>query len=123
MQVIGLTEAEQTSIFRVLATVLWLGNVTFKEKDDGNADIADTDVTDFVAYLMETKPEHVTKVLRSRVMETQRGGRRGTGVFSLSTASSFPYITLRTLQDQYTTSRSTHLKHPRLVMLLPRLCE
>jgi myosin-1 len=77
MQIIGLSEAEQTSIFRVIATILWLGNVTFKEKDDGNSDVADTDVTDFVAYLMETKPEQVVKVLTTRVMETQRGGRRG----------------------------------------------
>ncbi len=77
MNVIGLSEAEQTSIFRVLATILWLGNVTFKEQEDGNAAIADTDVTDFVAYLMETQPDQVVKVLTSRIMETQRGGRRG----------------------------------------------
>lgn len=77
MGVVGLTEAEQTSIFRVLATILWLGNVTFREQDDGNAGVADTGVTDFVAYLMEVKPDQVVKVLSTRVMETQRGGRRG----------------------------------------------
>lgn len=77
MSVVGLTEAEQTSILRVLATILWLGNVTFREADDGNAQIADTDVTDFVAYLMETRPDQVVKVLTTRIMETTRGGRRG----------------------------------------------
>jgi len=77
MKVIGLSEAEQTSIFRVIATILWLGNVTFAEGDDGNAKVADTDVTDFVAYLMESRPEQVVKVLTTRVMETTRGGRRG----------------------------------------------
>ncbi len=88
MQVIGLTDGEQTSIFRVLSTILWLGNVTFKEKDDGNADIADTDVTDFVAYLMETNPDQVVKVLTTRVVETQRGGRRGKIVVSAAAGSS-----------------------------------
>jgi myosin-1 len=77
MNVIGLTEAEQTSIWRVIATILWLGNVTFVEGDDGNAKVADTDVTDFVAYLMESRSEQVVKVLTTRVMETTRGGRRG----------------------------------------------
>lgn len=77
MNVIGLSEAEQTSIFRVIATILWLGNVTFVEGDDGNSKVADTDVTDFVAYLMESRPEQVVKVLTTRVMETTRGGRRG----------------------------------------------
>ena len=28
MNIIGLSEAEQTSIFRMLASILWLGNVT-----------------------------------------------------------------------------------------------
>lgn len=77
MGIIGLSSAEQTSIFRVLATILWLGNVTFVEGDDGNAKVADTDVTEFVAFLMEAKSEQVVKVLTTRVMETQRGGRRG----------------------------------------------
>lgn len=77
MNVIGLSEAEQTSIFRVIATILWLGNVSFVEGDDGNAKVGDTDVTDFVAYLMESRPEQVVKVLTTRVMETTRGGRRG----------------------------------------------
>lgn len=68
---------EQNEIFKMLATILWLGNVQFAEKDDGNSEIADTGVTDFVAYLMEVESEAVVKVLTSKVVETQRGGRRG----------------------------------------------
>lgn len=82
MNVIGLTQDEQTSIFRTIATILWLGNVEFREGDDGNAVIADTGVTDFVAYLMNVDPASVQKVLLSRIMETQRGGRRGELVLS-----------------------------------------
>ncbi|KAH8102399.1 P-loop containing nucleoside triphosphate hydrolase protein [Cristinia sonorae] len=77
MQVIGLSDYEQAEIFRNLATILWLGNVQFQEKDDGNSDIADTSVTDFVGYLMEVDTTAVQKSLTTRVMETQRGGRRG----------------------------------------------
>lgn len=77
MRVIGLSEQEQTEIFRMLAIVLWLGNVQFQEMDDGNSCITDEGVTDFIAYLMEVDPATVQKVLTTKVVETQRGGRRG----------------------------------------------
>ncbi|KAG8886928.1 class II myosin [Tulasnella sp. 332] len=77
MQVIGLTADEQNNIFRMLAVILWLGNVQFTELDDGNSKVDDTSVTEFVAYLMETDAALVEKVMTSRVVETQRGGRRG----------------------------------------------
>jgi myosin I len=77
MQVIGLSAEEQHEIFKMLAIILWLGNVQFQENDDGNSDIADTSVTDFVAYLMEVDPSLVQKALTSRTMETTKGGRRG----------------------------------------------
>lgn len=77
MQIIGLSAEEQSEIFRMLAIILWLGNVQFQEKDDGNSEIADSGVTDFVGYLMEVDTALVQKVLTSKVMETQLGGRRG----------------------------------------------
>jgi hypothetical protein len=39
--------------------------------------IPDEGVTEFISYLMEVDKEAVNKVLTTRVMETQRGGRRG----------------------------------------------
>ncbi|KAJ7751188.1 microfilament motor [Mycena maculata] len=77
MQVIGLSPDEQSEIFRMLAIILWLGNVQFTEMDDGNSTIGDTGVTDFVGYLMEVDTALVQKVLTSKIVETQRGGRRG----------------------------------------------
>jgi myosin I len=77
MQIVGLSAQEQTEIWRMLAVILWLGNVQFDEMDDGNSTISDTGVTDFVGYLMEVDPSMVIKVLTSKVVETQRGGRRG----------------------------------------------
>lgn len=77
MQVIGLSAEEQNDIFRMLATVLWLGNVQYTEKDDGNAQVADPSVTEFIGYLMETDAALVEKVMTTKTVETQRGGRRG----------------------------------------------
>ena len=78
MAVIGIGAEEQDDILRALATVLWLGNVQFGEQDDGNAYVEDESVPAFVAYLMEVDAATVTKVLTSRVVETTRGGKRGT---------------------------------------------
>lgn len=77
MDIIGLSPEEQNEIFKMLAVVLWLGNVQFQEMDDGNAMISDTGVTDFVAYLLEVDGALVQKSLTQRIVETQRGGRRG----------------------------------------------
>ncbi|KAF2013400.1 hypothetical protein BU24DRAFT_464186 [Aaosphaeria arxii CBS 175.79] len=77
MKVIGLNQGEQDNIFRMLSAILWLGNVSFQEDDSGNTVIADQSVVDFVAYLLEVQSAHVNKALTQRVMETSRGGRRG----------------------------------------------
>lgn len=77
MKVIGLSEAEQDNIFRMLSAILWLGNVSFKEDDSGNAEVVDQSVVDFVAYLLEVPAPLVNKAITLRVMETSRGGRRG----------------------------------------------
>ncbi|KAF1975206.1 hypothetical protein BU23DRAFT_459195 [Bimuria novae-zelandiae CBS 107.79] len=77
MNVIGLSQDEQDSIFRMLSAILWLGNVTFREDDKGETVIVDQSVVDFVAYLLEVESAHVNKALTTRVVETSRGGRRG----------------------------------------------
>ncbi|KAF9897575.1 class II myosin, partial [Lobosporangium transversale] len=43
MQVIGLSQQEQDEIFRMLAIILWLGNVQFVENDNGYAEITDNE--------------------------------------------------------------------------------
>lgn len=77
MRIIGMSQGEQDNLFRVLAAILWLGNITFVENDEGNAKITDQSVVDFVAYLLEVDAAHVNKALTLRVVETSRGGRRG----------------------------------------------
>jgi myosin I len=41
MNIIGLTKEEQDDIFRMLAIVLWLGNVQFSEGGDNNSAVVD----------------------------------------------------------------------------------
>ncbi|RHZ47814.1 class I myosin myoA [Aspergillus thermomutatus] len=77
MSVIGMTESEQDDVFRMLAAILWIGNVQFAEDDSGNAAITDQSVVDYVAYLLEVDAAQVHKAFTIRVMETARGGRRG----------------------------------------------
>ncbi|EMC94973.1 hypothetical protein BAUCODRAFT_73113 [Baudoinia panamericana UAMH 10762] len=77
MKVIGMTQQEQDQIFRMLAAVLWIGNVSYVEDDAGNAAVHDQSVIDFVAYLLEVESPHVNKALTTRIIETSRGGRRG----------------------------------------------
>jgi myosin-1 len=77
MKIIGMSQAEQDNLFRMLAAILWIGNIQFAEDDEGNAKITDSSVVDFVAYLLEVDAAHVNKALTTRVVETSRGGRRG----------------------------------------------
>lgn len=78
MKIIGLSKPEQDNIFRMLAAVLWTGNITFRENDQGGVDVADQSVVDFLAYLLEVDSSHVNKALTVRIVETARGGgRRG----------------------------------------------
>lgn len=77
MKVIGLSQGEQDEIFRMLAAILWIGNISYRENDEGNAEVADQSVIDFVAYLLEVDSAAVNKAMTNRTIETSRGGRRG----------------------------------------------
>ncbi|AJS82930.1 Myosin-5 [Saccharomyces cerevisiae] len=77
MRVIGLGQEEQDQIFRMLAAILWIGNVSFIENEEGNAQARDTSVTDFVAYLLQIDSQLLIKSLVERIMETNHGMKRG----------------------------------------------
>lgn len=47
MDVIGLQKHEKDEIFKMLAIILWLGNLLFVEDDSGNAALADPDGKSF----------------------------------------------------------------------------
>lgn len=77
MQVIGLAQEEQDSIFRMLAAILWVGNISFVEDESGNAAIRDDSVTRFVSYLLDVDAETLKRAIVERVMQTLHGSRRG----------------------------------------------
>ncbi|ORX94706.1 myosin 1 [Basidiobolus meristosporus CBS 931.73] len=77
MNIVGLSQEEQDNIHRTLSAILWIGNAQFQEGDDGKAFISDPNVTQFIAYLLEVDPELLNKAMTSRIIETKRGGLRG----------------------------------------------
>ncbi|KAK6459364.1 myosin-5 isoform [Scheffersomyces xylosifermentans] len=77
MNIIGLSQQEQDNIFRMLASILWVGNITFVEDESGNAAIRDDSVTQFVAYLLDVNAEILKKAIVERVIETSHGMKRG----------------------------------------------
>jgi len=62
MGTIGLSQQEVDDIFKILAAVLWLGNVQFVENQEGNAQIADASVPTYIAYLLDVDGVAVDKV-------------------------------------------------------------
>ncbi|KAM3516118.1 hypothetical protein MY11210_000140 [Beauveria gryllotalpidicola] len=73
MKVIGLSQAEQDEVFRVLATILWVGNIQFQEDQSGYAEVRDSSVVDFAAYLLETTPEQLIKAITIRILTPRNG--------------------------------------------------
>lgn len=73
MKVIGLSQAEQDEIFRMLAAVLWAGNIQFAEDKDGNAAVTDQSVVDFLAYLLEVDPQQLISAITIRILTPRNG--------------------------------------------------
>ncbi|OAQ73422.1 myosin-1 [Pochonia chlamydosporia 170] len=73
MKIIGLSQAEQDEIFRMLAAILWIGNIQFHEDDGGYAAVADQSVVDFVAYLMEVTPDQLIHAITIRILTPRNG--------------------------------------------------
>lgn len=77
MNVIGLSKTEQSDIFRLLASILWMGNVDFTETNE-RAEVNDQDVLDFVARLLGVPTAFLKTAFEIREMETKHGMARGT---------------------------------------------
>lgn len=73
MKIIGLSQAEQDEIFRILAAILWTGNIHFVEDKDGYAAVADQSVVDFLAYLLEVDAAHVVSAITIRILTPRNG--------------------------------------------------
>ncbi|KAF3764606.1 hypothetical protein M406DRAFT_91373 [Cryphonectria parasitica EP155] len=73
MKIIGLSQAEQDNIFRMLAAILWTGNLVFREDDDGYAAVSDQSVVDFLAYLLEVDAQSLVKAITIRILTPRNG--------------------------------------------------
>ncbi|KAK4105669.1 hypothetical protein N658DRAFT_492154 [Parathielavia hyrcaniae] len=73
MKVIGLSQTEQDNIFRMLAAILWTGNLVFREDDSGYAAVSDESVVDFLAYLLEVDPSRLVHAITIRILTPRNG--------------------------------------------------
>lgn len=73
MRIIGLSAAEQDEIHRMLAAILWTGNIGFREDKEGYAEVVDNSVIDFLAYLLEVEPAAVVKAITIRILTPRNG--------------------------------------------------
>lgn len=73
MKIIGLSQSEQDEIFRMLAAILWIGNIRFQEDQGGYAEVVDKSVVDFVAYLLQCTADDVIKGITIRILTPRNG--------------------------------------------------
>ncbi|ORZ34063.1 P-loop containing nucleoside triphosphate hydrolase protein [Catenaria anguillulae PL171] len=80
MQIIGITQQEQSDIHRLMAAILWLGNIEYAVNPDGNgedamlATSASQDALNSVAYLLQVDAGQLHNVLLHRVIVTPKPG-------------------------------------------------
>ncbi|KAK1794948.1 hypothetical protein P4O66_010138, partial [Electrophorus voltai] len=74
MSVIGLSLEEQDSVLQIVAGILHLGNITFRE--EGNYAVVESeDFLAFPSYLLGISQDGLKKKLTSRVMDSKWGGK------------------------------------------------
>eukprot|EP00761_Pharyngomonas_kirbyi_P012356 gb/GECH01012383.1/.p1 GENE.gb/GECH01012383.1/~~gb/GECH01012383.1/.p1 ORF type:complete len:1469 (+),score=336.96 gb/GECH01012383.1/:1-4407(+) len=77
MDVIGINKTEQHSIFKLLAGILWLGNISFADEGNEKAKVADEAVLNYAAWLLGLEPSALQMALLFRRITTGGIGRRG----------------------------------------------
>lgn len=80
---LGLTGSERQDIYTVVASVLHLGNVTFEDNPDdckGGCRLAPgaADILTIIGSLLGVDSQYLRQSLLSRVMQTSKGGAKGT---------------------------------------------
>lgn len=80
---LGISEAERMEIYTMVAAVLHLGNIAFEENPEdtkGGCKVSGSSERAVVttAKLLGVDPEELRQALVSKVMQTSRGGVKGT---------------------------------------------
>uniref|UniRef100_A0A3B3SIM4 Osteoclast-stimulating factor 1 n=1 Tax=Paramormyrops kingsleyae TaxID=1676925 RepID=A0A3B3SIM4_9TELE len=84
MEVVGLTEDDQSAVLQIVAGILHLGNIAFRE--EGNYAVVESiDFLAFPAYLLGINQEGLKSKLTSRIMDSKWGGKSETISVTLNT--------------------------------------
>jgi len=75
MDTMGFTQQEKDEVFRILAAILWLGNIQFADDDKDQAYITNEDTLNIFAYLIQSDPESCRRALLYRTISTGTQGR------------------------------------------------
>eukprot|EP01114_Cavostelium_apophysatum_P013166 TRINITY_DN3125_c0_g1_i3.p1 TRINITY_DN3125_c0_g1~~TRINITY_DN3125_c0_g1_i3.p1 ORF type:complete len:2243 (+),score=811.97 TRINITY_DN3125_c0_g1_i3:147-6875(+) len=72
LECLNIESSLQETIFRIVAAILHLGNLTFKQKGTEASEIADSKKLEIVGKLLELEPARINKALTERVMEVNK---------------------------------------------------
>ncbi len=61
MNTAEITPPQMFNIMKLMAAILWLGNISFEEYDDNKCRVKDTSVLKWAALLLEVNPSILTK--------------------------------------------------------------
>ena len=75
MEVMGISQEDQWNVWRIVAAILYIGNITFKQNDKDEAYVADTSVSATAAYLVGIDTGTFDHVLTHRTISTGTAGR------------------------------------------------
>lgn len=84
MSVVGLSVEDQDSVLQIVAAILHLGNISFREENN-YAMVESQDFLAFPSYLLGVQQEALCSKLTSRVMDSRWGGRTETISVTLNT--------------------------------------
>jgi len=86
MSVVGVSEAEQASVFRLLSGILLLGNVDFEDSGAAGSQVASGDELGKVAALLQVDADELEKALTFRTMSAGGARRRSIHMIPLDVA-------------------------------------
>jgi myosin-1 len=73
MRAVGFSQEEINETFRLVSTILWLGNLTFNEDGTEKASVADPQVLDVIAGLLQVDAAKISRALCFRQITTGTG--------------------------------------------------
>jgi len=66
MDTMGFTAAEKDETFRLIAAILWLGNIAFQDDAKDQSQVIDENVLNMVAFLMQTDANSLRAAITTR---------------------------------------------------------